>query len=217
MTCHIVKTEADWLELRKQYVTASEASVLVGADPYSSPGKLRNPEPFSGNAFTFVGQMLEPVVVNVTNQVMGTHFQLYETDTGHKEFYTRDQLGATPDAHEDRKILLECKTTRPHTYLKYSAVPPSKYLIQLLVQLHCTDMSEGYLAIMSTDLTQQTATLKWPVAIFQVWKCGTICDILVKQAEKFAKACAEDKSFRVDSKIKQKVRLLLTLCYKRIV
>lgn len=213
MTCHIVKTEADWLELRKQFITASEAAVLVGADPYSSPGKIRNPEPFYGNAFTFVGQMLEPIVVNVTNKVMGTHFELYENVDGHKEFYTEGLLGATPDAHQDRKILLECKTTRPHTYLKYSAVPPSKYLIQLLVQLVCTNLDEGYLAIMSTDLTQKTAELKWPLSVFKVWKCGTICDILKTQAEKFT----NNKTFRVDSKIKQKVRLLLTLCYERII
>ncbi len=214
---HIVKTEEDWLELRKKYITASESAVLVGADPYSSPAKLRHPEPFSGNAFTFVGQMLEPVVVNVTNAVLGTSFELYENAEGHKEFYTEGLLGATPDAHEDRKILLECKTTRPHTYLKYSAVPPSKYLIQLLVQLYCTGLEEGYLAIMSTDLTQATATLKWPITIFKVWKCGTICDILKTQAEKFTEACLQEKSFRVDSKIKQKVRLLITLCYKRVI
>lgn len=214
---HIVKTEADWLELRTKYITASEAAVLVGADPYSSPAKLRAPEPFLGNAFTFVGQMLEPVVVNVTNKVLGTSFELYENKEGHKEFYTCGVLGATPDAHEDRRILLECKTTRPHTYLKYSAVPPSKYLIQLLVQLECTGLEEGYLAIMSTDLTQATAVLKWPITVYKVWKCGTICGILKTQAERFNKACAEDKGFRVDSKIKQKVRLLLTLCYERVI
>ena len=212
-TKHIVKTEAEWLELRKQYITASEASVLVGADPYSSPAKLRNPEPFLGNAFTRVGQMLEPVVVNVTNDVLGTSFVLYETPEGYKEFYTRELLGATPDAHEDRKMLLECKTTRPATYLKYSAVPPSKYLIQVIVQLYCTGLEEAFLSIMSTDLTQASPELKWPVSIYKVWKCGTICDIIKTQAEKFT----NNKTFRVDSKVKQKVRLLLTLCYERII
>ena len=214
---HIVKTEDEWHALRSTVVTASAAAVLVGADPYSSPAKLRNPEPFNGNAFTFVGQMLEPIVVNVTNAVLGTKFQLFENAEGHKEFYTCGCLGATPDAHENRQVLLECKTTRPQTYIKYSAVPPSKYLIQLLVQLMCTDLDEGYLAIMSTDLTQATPTLKWPITIFKVWKCGTICDILKTQAQKFMDACAQDKSFRVDSKVKQRVRLLLTLCYRRMV
>lgn len=206
---HIVKTEADWLDLRKQYITASEAAVLVGADPYSSPGKIRNPSPFEGNSFTFVGQMLEPIVVNVVNAVLGTRFALYENPEGHKEFYTEGHLGATPDAHEDRKILLECKTTRPKTYLKYAAVPPSKYLIQLLVQLHCTGLKEGYLAIMSTNLTQETAKLIWPVTIFKVLNDDRICSILVKEAERFT----NNSTFRVDSKVKQKIKLLLTTCY----
>lgn len=209
---YIVKTEDEWLALRKQFITASEASVLVGADPYSSPGKLKNPTPFEGNAYTLVGQMLEQVVANVTNKVLGTKFELFETPEGWKEFYTWEGLGATPDAHENRLILLECKTTRPHTYLKYSAVPPSKYLIQLLVQMACVGVDEGYLSIMSTDLTQANATIKWPITIYKVWKCGIICDILKTQVEKFNTS----KSFRVDSKIKQKVKLLLTLCYKKV-
>lgn len=208
---HIVKTEADWLELRKKYITASNAAVLVGADPYSSPASLRNPPAFEGNAFTRVGQMLELVVVNVTNDVLGTSFELFETREGSKEFYTCGHLGATPDAHQDRKILLECKTTRPKTYVKYSGVPPSKYLIQLIVQMMCVDVTEGYLSIMSTNLTQNSAKLEWPITVYKVWRDNRICDILTEQAERFV----TNKTFRVDSKVKQRVKMLLTMCYER--
>lgn len=210
---YIIKTEADWLDIRKKYVTASNAATLVGADPYSSPAKLRNPEPFFGNAFTRVGQMLEPVVVNVVNDVLGSSFQLYETSEGWKEFYTCGQLGATPDAHESRLRLLECKTTRPTTYIKYGSVPPSKYLIQLIVQMMCVGVTEGMLAIMSTNLTQRSSTLEWPIKIFKVWKDDRICDILLEQAEKFN----TQASFRVDSKIKQKIKILLSLCYTEVI
>lgn len=210
---HIVKTEEDWLELRKQFITASNAAVLVGADPYSSPKALREPSEFTGNAFTVVGQVLEPVVVDVTNRVLGTLFELYENSEGHKEFYTEGYFGATPDAHMDRKVLLECKTTRPKTYLKYGAVPPNKYIIQLLIQLMCTGLKEGYLAIMSTDLTQPTAELKWPISIFKVWTDERICTILKEQAKRFT----ENKAFRVDSKVKQKVKLLLPTIYERTI
>lgn len=213
---HIVNNEEDWHALRSQVVTASEASVLVGADPYGSPSKITNPEPFNGNAFTFVGQMLEPVVVNITNQILGTKFELYEQEPGVKEFYIEGYLGATPDAHQSREILLECKTTRPKTYLKYSAVPPSKYLIQLLVQMICTGIKEGYLSILSTDLTQQTSELKWPITIYKVLHNETLCDILIKETERFKKCEKEGKQFRVNSKIKQKVKLLLALSYERI-
>lgn len=209
---HIVKTEKDWLNLRKRYITASEAAVLVGTDPYSSPAKLRNPAPFFGNAFTRVGQVLEPVVVDVVNDILGTQFELYENDKGHKEFYTSGLLGATPDAHEDREVLLECKTTRPRTYIKYSAVPPLKYLIQLTVQLMCTNMDLGYLAIMSTDLTQASSTLNWPISVFKMWKNPTLCDILKVEAKRFK----DNKTFRVNSRVKQKVKLLLQSGYEEV-
>lgn len=211
---HIIKTENDWLEIRKKYITASNAAVLVGADPYSSPAALRNPPPFNGNAFTAVGQVLEPVVVNVVNQVLGSKFELFETADGSKEFYTDGHLGATPDAHENRQTLLECKTTRPTTYIKYGSVPPSKYLIQLIVQMMCSEIGEyGYLAIMSTNLTQVSAQLKWPIKIFNVWKDDRICVILKEQAEKFK----NNKAFRVDSAVKQRTRLLLSMCYEEVI
>lgn len=211
---HVVKTEAEWLELRKKYITASQASVLVGADPYSSPGSIRNPPAFEGNAFTRVGQMLELVVANITNDVLNTKFELFENKEGHKEFYTCGALGATPDAHQDRKTLLECKTTRPKTYVKYSGVPPSKYLIQLIVQMMCTDEvgEYGYLSIMSTNLTQPTAKLDWPISVFKVWKDDRICNILKEEAERFV----NNATFRVSSTVKQKVKLLLTMCYERV-
>ena len=210
---HIVKTEEEWHKLRGTVITASAAAVLVGADPYSSIKSLKEPSTFTGNAFTRVGQMLEPVVVNVVNDVLGTHFELFESIKDVKEFYTIERLGATPDAHEDRKILLECKTTRPQTYVKYSAVPPSKYLIQLIVQLICTELTTGYLAIMSTNLTQATATLKWPISVFKVWTNNEICNILKEEAQRFT----ENKVFRVDQKKKQLVKLLLPLTYERVI
>lgn len=213
---YIVQNEKDWHALRSQVITASEASVLVGADPYSSPKAIREPSEFTGNAFTFVGQMLEPVVAKITNQILGTNFQLYEQEENVKEFYINGHLGATPDAHQDRKILLECKTTRPKTYIKYSGVPPSKYVIQNVVQQICVDDLEsdfGYLSILSTDLTQHTSELNWPITIYKIWKNKELCDIIVSEAERFKTA----KTFRVNSKVKQKVKLLLAMTWEKII
>lgn len=210
---HIVKTETDWLKLRKDYITASEAAVLVGADPYNSPKKVREPSTFTGNAFTAVGQLLEYAVVQVTNQVLDMNFELYEQEADIKEFYTYENLGATPDAHQNREILLECKTTRPRTFIKYGSVPPDKYLIQLQVQMLTTGIDTGYLSIMSTNLTQNTATLNWPVSVFKMLRNDEICDILIKEAERFK----TNKTFRVNSAIKQKVKLMLAAGYERVI
>lgn len=212
---HILKTEADWLAIRKEYITASNAAVLVGADPYSSPAKIKNPDPFFGNAFTVVGQVMEPIVVVITNLVLGTKFELYEQEEDVKEFHTNGHFGATPDAHQDRKVLLECKTTRPKTFIKYGAVPPSKYMIQNIIQQMCVEGLEadyGYLSVLSTDLTQQTSTINWPISIFKIWKDATLCTILQEEAERFKTA----QTFRVNSKVKQRVKLLLGLICERV-
>lgn len=205
-----VKCETDWHKLRATCITASEAAVLVSLNPYSSPGKLKQDTGFRGNAFTFVGQVLEPVVVDVTNRVLGTKFKLFE-DVDGKVFYVKENLGATPDA-TDGICLLECKSTRPLSFIKYCDAPPLMYLIQLQVQLYCTGKKVGYLAIMSTDLTQANDIIKWPIVIYRVQRNDVICKILQEEAARFFTG---DK-FRARSDYKKKVTLLLSLCCEKI-
>lgn len=209
----VVNNEVEWHALRSQCVTASEASVLIGMDPYGSPGKLKKESDFKGNASTIVGQVLEPVVVDVTNRVLGSSFMLFEANKGEKVFYTRGRLGATPDAH-DGTMLLECKSTRPDLYLKYAENPPTKYLVQLMVQLWCTDMKEGYLSILSTDLSQKYTNLEpdWNLALYKVKRNDALCKIIEEEAERFYK----EEKFRVNSAIKRKCAIMVHMCYEKV-
>ena len=209
----IAKNENEWLALRKKVITASEFAVLLGLNPYSSPNKLKAEKvesTFSGNSFTRVGQVLEPVVVEITNEVLGSNFKLYETDGG-KAFYTKGYMGATPDA-TDGATLLECKTTRPHTFDKYKEIAPLTYLIQLQVQLYCTEISEGYLSILSTDLTMATEKLIWPVVIYKVERNDALCALMEEEAKRFI----EEPTYRVISKNKKKAQLLLSMSHSQI-
>jgi len=212
MKTYIVNTEEEWHALRGTCITASNAATLVGCNPYSSPNKMRNPDPFTGNSFTITGQMLEPVVVDMTNRVLGTEFQLFEQEKNQKVFYTEGRLGATPDAFDDNDNLLECKSTRPHTFHKYSGYPPLTYLIQTQVQMECTGLNTCYLSIMSTDLTQATFEMKWPIVVYKVWKNDQLCAILQEEAKRYM----ENDTFRVKSATKKKAQLLLSLCYERV-
>lgn len=210
---YTVKTEDEWHELRQKCITASEAAVLIGQNPYSSPGKLKQVSEFKGNAFTLVGQVLEPVVVDVTNRVLQTDFQLYEVGNGGKVFYTKGLLGATPDAVNIAKdMLLECKSTKPDTFLKYVVTPPTVYLVQLQVQMYCTDILEGYLAIMSTDLSQKSQEISWPIAIYNVKRSNKLCELIDQEAARFYSA----DSFRVNSNVKRQASTLLHMCYTQI-
>lgn len=206
---YIVKTEAEWHDLRTKYITASESAVLVGLNPYSSPSKLKK-STFKGNANTLLGQLLETVVVKITNIMLKTNFKLFETDEG-KIFFTKGNLGATPDALEG-PILLECKTTRPDLFLKHKEIPPVTYLMQLQTQLWCTGNEIGYLAILSTDLTQKDQEPNWPIVLYKVQLNHELCAIIESEAERFFKS----DTFRVNSKLKVQANLLLQSSWTKV-
>lgn len=217
----VVKSTEEWLDLRKKVITATESASLVGANPWRSMQKCWDEKMFSefkGNAYTRAGQLLEPVVVEATNIALGRNFKLYEEKKDEKVFYIDEGcgLGATPDAHENNILLLECKTTKPANKIKYGFTPPPYYVVQLQTQFHCTGAHTGYLSIMSTDLSPEDADSELPIVIFQVDKDEKICDHLCNESKRFWECQNAGKKFRVDSAIKKEVALRLTLCYKRV-
>ena len=216
----ILTNEADWLAKRQTVVTATEAASLLGANPWSSPNKMwkeKTQSTFFGNAYTIIGNWLEPVVVDATNMKLGTQFQLLESTPGEKVFYTHPtvRLGATPDAY-DGHMFLECKTTKPANWVRYSGWPPQYYILQLQVQMMCANISEGYLAILSTDLRQDSPRLRLPLSIFHVKACPKIWALLEEETNRFWKSIDEGKQFRVKSDIKKRTQMLLALSWERI-
>ena len=219
MTKHQLKTEHEWLALRKTIITATESSAILGLNKYLSASQMSKNKvenSFTGNAYTQIGSILEPAVVNAVNLILGTQFYLLENEYG-KIMYLRDDvpIGATPDATNGLQFL-ECKTTNPTTYLRYRFSPPEYYVFQLMVQLYCAGLTEGYLAIMSTNLTQTKAELNIPISIFRVLLCPELCAILKSEVERYFELKAENKMFRVNSKIKQLSRLLVKFSYIQV-
>ena len=211
--------DEEWLKARQEVITATEAPVLLGLNPYSSPKKMwdqKTLRTFRGNSYTQVGQWLEPVVIEVTNQRLGTDFKLIENELG-KIFYKHEdiKLGATPDAVAEG-MFLECKTTKPLNYLRYRYNPPNYYIMQLQVQLYCAGFDKGYLSIMSTDLSQETEELVVPIAIFEVTRSEALCDLLKQEVIRFWDCRKRDKMFRVNSKVKRKAGQLIQMCYNII-
>jgi len=163
----------EWLELRKKVITATEACVILGLDPWTGVTEMRREKEnstFTGNGYTWLGSNLEPFVVSAFNEVLQKQFFLYETVSG-KTMYIDEEigLGATPDA-TDGTELLECKTTGLKNWYKWDFWPPFKYLCQLQVQLICTEKKSGYLAILCTDLQQSSSKLYLKMSAFHVHK-----------------------------------------------
>ena len=204
-----VTTEKDWLDIRSRVVTATEVSIILGLNHYRTVSEMMrdkaNPKPFE-NAYTWVGIALEPIVVMATNKVLGASFKLYEETKDAKSFFVDLdlRLGSTPDAYDDLR-LLECKSTKPGNYLRYSGWPPIYYLMQLYTQLLCTNRSEGLLSIMSTNLSQQSAELKLPINIFSINRETKIDEIVISEVERFWKTIDSQKLFRVNRKLSSEV------------
>ena len=220
MQSKVISSEKDWLDLRMKVITATEGACLLGLNKYSSANQMwknKQENNFTGNAYTLVGQVLEPAVVDITNRILNKDFRLYEEEYRGKVFFYDAALGvgATPDAFE-QNILLECKTTRPFSFLRYRGVPPSHYIMQVQIQMLCTGAEEGYLSILSTDLTQSTDNIKWPIVIYKIHKSEKLLEMFLKELERFWTCVKDKKMFRVDSKIKAKARLLLPLVCEEV-
>lgn len=208
----ILSTEAEWLEARKECVTASEVAALLGLNPYSSGIKIlkdkRNPT-FKGNGYTLIGHWLEDVVVKASNLALGT---LFSTPQGEGKVFCKCPqlaLGATPDAWAfvpkmggTRTNLLECKSTRPETFIRYRTTPPNTYLVQLITQMMCAEADEGYLAIMMTDLSQISDEFVNPLVIYRVYKSSEFDALIKQEVIRFWECVSKGKDFRADGKVR---------------
>lgn len=211
--------ESEWLNLRSTVLTASDIAVIMGLNGYRSVadmmGDKAEPKSFS-NAYTWMGIALEPVVVLATNKVLDRNFKLYEDLKG-KSFFIDKQLrlGATPDAYDDIQ-LLECKSTKPFNFLRYSGWAPIYYLSQLYTQLICTNKESGLLAILSTNLSQSSENLNIPIHIFELKRDIRIDDMILQEVKRFWETIGRSKIYRVNRKQVMELELMLRIKSKRI-
>lgn len=212
------KTEEEWLKIRTTVITATEMAVLLGLNKWKSVSELvegkKRFEPFE-NSYTWMGQQLEPIVVTATNRVLKRNFKLFEN--GSRSFFLDSDLGlgATPDAG-DETTLLECKTTKPHNWLKWHSWPPNYYLAQLYTQMICVGRDEGYLAILSTDLTQKSDILDLPLHIHRLVRDEELDKIFLFEVKRFWEAQAAGKQYRVNRKQVLNIEMALRMSSKRI-
>ena len=142
----------EWLERRKKSIGGSDASAVVGLNPYSSPYALwaektgRVPG-FAGNLATEVGTYLEEFVA-----------KKFEAETGKKVRRCNNIIynPAYPFAHVniDRDVVgedagLECKTTSELNLKKFRGTEfPEIYYCQCVHSMAVTGKQRWYLAVL---------------------------------------------------------------------
>lgn len=132
--------------IRKTMVTASDTYVLAG-EGYSDQSPLRvylekvsDVEPWAGNVYTRVGEMLEPLIMDLLGEQHG--LTLMQGTTERHPIIS--WLGATPDRNVvdekgQRYAVVEGKAVmNPKSAAHWGAMPPDRVVIQATIQMLVT-------------------------------------------------------------------------------
>jgi predicted phage-related endonuclease len=157
---HPIVDRAEWLEWRKQDVTASRVGALFGAHPYETALRLyaekRGVEfPNVDNKTMRRGRWLEPAVATAVEE------ERPDWKLRAPKVYLRDpelRLGATPDFYIDgdpRGLgVLQCKTVAPSVYARDwlgGSEIPFWITLQTLTEMMLSDAAFGVVAALLVD------------------------------------------------------------------
>lgn len=128
----------EWLDLRGNLLTASDAATAIGQNPYETPDTLLAKKcgaarPWSGNESTAHGTLLEPIVRDMYDQRCGQ--KSYEIGLVQHPVYKF--LGGSPDGITESGRLLEIKCP-PKREIKPEV--PGHYVAQIQLLMEILDL-----------------------------------------------------------------------------
>jgi len=138
-----VQGSSEWLEMRKNFIMASDAPVIMGESPWSTPfqlweKKLDLAPPTESNFYMKRGLELEPIALEAYNNYTGNQAVpcvVFSEDISY--------MGASLDGlSADQKTIVEikCPGQKDHD-LAASGVVPEKYKGQLQHQLYTSSLN----------------------------------------------------------------------------
>ena len=129
----------EWLDLRENMITASDAASAIGESRYESEDAFVKKKvlrtKWAGNAATEHGTRLEPFVRDLYDQ----KFNRKSHEIGLVQHREYPWLGASPDGVTEDGILVEIKCPLSR---KIEAKVPKHYWPQVQLQLEITDLEE---------------------------------------------------------------------------
>tara|TARA_Y100000310_G_scaffold239682_1_gene243389 strand:+ start:24320 stop:24982 length:663 start_codon:yes stop_codon:yes gene_type:complete len=198
----------EWLQLRKNYITATEMACLFKMG-YKSAGKLMEEKMtldhrIIKNEYMIIGNILEPAVLNCFKYRMGMDVGpahpskiVMLTDDEHRISSTPDGVFYTDSGHQ----LIECKTT--HRKIdEWLDKLPDNYNIQVHVQLLTADLDVCMIGCMQYEYPL-------PFVAYKVKRNKRIDAILQKEAKRFWDCFDNDKVFEADLELKKELKILL--------
>jgi hypothetical protein len=200
----------EWLTFRKGYVSATEVASLVGVNSYLSMSKLHKQKNSTSldkidNAHMRDGRAAEGASYLIL-QEMGWKLEPL-APRGEVMVFTDESLkiSSTPDIFRwNPPAVVEVKkTTRKNFEANWcGTLPPLRYLAQIQVQMHTTQLHEGYLCcvVFEDDI---------PISIYKVVYSPKFIELVGEQLTVYRDSSSEAKKL-VKGVVKKEATKLLT-------
>jgi len=134
-----------WLLQRKKFITATEASALLGVNPYNTPSKLLKEKLLP--PAKLISPYLDRGLENEEALLKTAEKWLEGTLVESQGFYANPEtrISATPDGILADGRMIEAKCTGIRNLEKWIQFPPTYYIMQCQVQMYVTGARENYL------------------------------------------------------------------------
>lgn len=137
--------QEEWLRQRKLFITATEASALLGVNPYMTPSKLLREKPLPPTKLVspYLDRGLENEQSVLDKAAEWLEGELVES----QGFYAfpETRISATPDGILADGRMIEAKCTGIRNLSKWNQYPPVYYIMQCQVQMYVVGAKENYL------------------------------------------------------------------------
>lgn len=143
-----IESLGEWLEWRRQDVTASRVAALFDCHPYATINTLAadlRGQSQGSNAAMRRGRILEPAVIAALAEEH-PEWRMVKATTYHR--LPDHRLAGTPDYWLDDDGLIQCKTVSPSKWEEWHGHPLLAYTLQTLTELLVTGRTRGVLAVM---------------------------------------------------------------------
>ena len=157
----------EWLNARRQCVTATEVASLFGLNKHKGVKQLVKDKMYStliNGPFLRLGRIMESAVLAAFHEDLAINAKPMDAEYVVFARLNDVKVAATPDGkfeHDGLKGLIECKTTQPHKFVEWETNIPSHYLLQVHTQLLC--MNESIALIGCLEMGMPFSFIVWSV------------------------------------------------------
>lgn len=146
-------TREEWLQLRRRGIGGSDASVIMGKNPYRSilqlweekTGKL--PVTDDGNEYTYWGNVMEPIIRKEFMNRTGLKVRQKHAMIFHKDYpYLFADVDGIVTDERGEKCIFEAKTASQYKAEQWEDGVPEEYILQVQHYLEVCGMDKAYIA-----------------------------------------------------------------------